>query len=172
MRILLASFLALSLMAGCGVQDHAQTQQNSTGTGSDRYLVKDYDTHRAYIYGQNNAVAHPDLAIRLSNEAERVFAVTRAVTLINGRDIIMGVTTKADPVQSHSETIKKVRQRIENKEPSLSGYNLHITGDPRLQQEMMKAQTFLENAGPDEYSQLQSKQHFQTILKRVKESRW
>jgi len=155
-------------MAGCGgVQDQAQTQQNTTGTGSDRYLVKEYDTHRAYMYGQNKTVGHEDLGIRLSNEAERVFSVSRAVTLIHGRDIIMGITTKPDPVQSHSETIKKVRQRLENKEPTLNGYNLHITGDPIIQQEIMKARIFLENAGPDEYSRQQSKQHFQTILKRI-----
>jgi len=175
MRIILASFLALSLMAGCGgvqVQDHTQTQQNTTGTGSDRYLVKEYDTHRAYMYSQNNnTVQHPDLAIRLSNEAERVFNVSRAVTIINGRDIIMGITTKADPLHPHSETIKKVRQRLENKEPTLNSYNLHITGDPIMQQEIMKARTFLENAGPDDYSKKQSKQHFYSILHKMDKSR-
>lgn len=170
MRVLLASFLALSLMTmtGCGALQHqTRTQQSTDSTGSDRYPVKEYDSHREFMYSQINAVKHPDLAIRLSNEAERVFSVSRAVALIQGQDIIMGITTKTDPVQSQSETLKKVRQRLENKEPTLAGYNLYITGDPILQQEIMKARTFVENSGPDELSKKQSQQHFQDILQRI-----
>ena len=172
MRIMLASFLALSLLAGCGGmqdQDHAQTKQRTTRTDSDKYVAKEYNQHRAYSLSQNG-IQHPDLAIRLSNEAERVYNVDQAVALVHGRDIIMGITTKPDPIQPHHKTLKRVRQRLESKEPSLAGYNLHFTNNPRLLGEIMQARVFLENSVPDKTAQQQSEQHFRSILGRIQHS--
>lgn len=164
--MLLASFLALSLITGCGsIQDQAQTNQK-TLTESKRYVAKEYDQYRAFMHDQS-PIKHPDLAIRLSNEAERVYNVNRAVALVQGNDIIMAIATKPDPLETEQETAKKVRQRLENKEPALSGYNLYITVDQDLHEEVAQVRTNMENQGVPGYSIHQSEPDFNSILQKI-----
>lgn len=168
MRIVLASFLALTLITGCGgIQDQVQTNQK-TVTDSERFGAKEYKPDRAFMFNQSN-VKHTDLAVRLSNEAERVFNVYEAFAIVQGNNIIMAIATKTDPLRTDAETVRDVRQRLANKEPSLSRYNLYITVDQDLGKEIRRVRTNSENTNTDGYLIHQSEPQFNSILEKIKD---
>lgn len=160
--------IAVGLLSACAVDNEARTNQR-TIPSDDRYLVREYSSDRAYTYDQGQVKAK-DLAVRLSNEAERVHNVAEAVTIIEGNDIIMALATKGDSLDPSDEVVKKVRQRLMNKEPKLSGYNLYITTDQSLATRISKVNNNMANRGTPGYPVDISEPGFAQILRDIQTS--
>ncbi|MEW9668782.1 YhcN/YlaJ family sporulation lipoprotein [Ammoniphilus sp. 3BR4] len=165
---LILPILSIGLLTACGFDDGVRTNQK-TIPGEDRHLVKEYDSYRSYTYN-NGSVKARDLATRLSNEAERVYNVAEAVAIVEGKDIILALSTKTDPIEPSDEVVKRVRQRLMNKEPGLTAYNLYITTDQELSTRIAKTNNNLANRNTPGYPSDASEPDFAQILRDVRTS--
>ncbi|RKD24427.1 hypothetical protein BEP19_08545 [Ammoniphilus oxalaticus] len=171
MRIALVSILALSLLAGCNsgpTRDGIEVKQHKREINSDRYIAKEFNHRRPYTFKEQNQTQHPELDRRISTEATRVYNVQKAIVLRQGKDIIIGLTTKADPWQPHHETVELTRDRLLSKEPDLYNYNLYFTTNDLLQKQMIRARRSVEQGATINTTQ-PYEPHFTRILEQVKE---
>ncbi|WP_134701569.1 YhcN/YlaJ family sporulation lipoprotein [Ammoniphilus sp. YIM 78166] len=160
--------LAIGILSACGFGDGARTNR-AAPPPDDRYLVREYRSDRAYNLSQGQVKAQ-NLATRLSNEAERVYNVAEAITIVEGHDIIMSIATKGDAYEPADEVVKKVRQRLMSKEPRLAGYNLYITTDQSLGTRISKAHNNMENFSTPGYPIDMTEPNFAQILGDVRAS--
>lgn len=157
---------SITILAGCGWQNDSQMKTKSTTSG-DRHSAHEYNQMRAYTFDQGPVRAN-DLAVRISNEAERVYNVKEAIVVIQGRDVIMSLFTKADPLETPEETAHKVRTRLRSKEPDLAGYNLYITTDHDMREPILRLNTNLQNQDQEGYPIDDREPQFDQILQQLK----
>lgn len=165
---LILPILSIGLLSACGVDEGVRTNQK-TIPNEDRYLVQEYDSYRSYTY-DNSTVKAKDLATRLSNEAERVYNVAEAVAIVEGNDIVLAISTKADPIVPPDEVVNRVRQRLMNKEPGLSAYNLYITTDQGLSTRIAQTNNNIANQNTPGFPNDDSEPDFAQILRDVRTS--
>ncbi|RXT02311.1 YhcN/YlaJ family sporulation lipoprotein [Ammoniphilus sp. CFH 90114] len=163
---LILPILAIGVLSACGFDDGVRTNQR-TIPGEDRYIVREYDSNRAYIYDQSTVKAK-NLATRLSNEAERVHNVREAIAIVEGKDIIMAVSTKPDPIDPPDKVVKRIRQRLKAKEPGLTGYNLYITTNQELSTQIARVNNNMANYSTPGYPIDVSEPDFAQILRDVR----
>lgn len=160
--------LAIGMLSACGFGDGARTN-HAAPPSDDGFLVREYRSDRAYNLSPGQVKAK-DLATRLSNEAERVYNVSEAIAIVEGRDIIMSLATKGDAYEPAEKVVKRVRQRLMSKEPSLAGYNLYITTDHSLGTRISKVHNNMENHTTPGYPVDMTEPNFAQILNDVRAS--
>lgn len=157
---------SISLLTGCGYNNDDQFKQNSLTSG-DQHSAHEYNQMRAHAFDRETVRAD-DMAIRISNEAERVYNVEEAIVVIQGNDVIMSLSTKADPLETPKETAKKVRTRVTSKEPRLAGYNLYITTDREMREDILRVNANMQNQDQAGYPIHHREPKFDQILQKLK----
>lgn len=157
---------SMGILSGCGLENDARIHQKLETPG-DQHSTHEYNQMRAYTL-DHGSVRADDLALRISNEAERVYNVEEAIVIIQGNDVIMSLSTKADPLESPVEIAKKVRTRVESKEPQLAGYNLYITTARQLREDILRINTNMQNQDQPGYPMDPREPQFNQILKQIK----
>lgn len=157
---------SIVILTGCGIENDTQINQKSLTSG-DRHSAHEFNQMRAYTFDQGSVKAD-DLSLRISNEAERVYNVKEAIVVVQGHDVIMSLSTKADPLESPEEIAKKVRTRLKSKEPQLAGYNLYITTEQEMREPILRVNTNMQNQDQAGYPVDHREPQFDQILQQLK----
>lgn len=160
-KIMFTTFLLIAWLVGCNNNNMNEGTQPQIGENSGQVKnvsnrmnttnVANQDTHPynhnydgTYSGAEDTTLTNDirsaqQVAARASEAAEKVSGVVRAVSVVQGMDIVVGIDGNNNDMQAIEERVKQVVAKNEQ------GYNVYVTSDPGINERIHTLFTNMNN---------------------------
>lgn len=160
LKIMIIAFFVLAGLVGCNTNNEEasprigvnQAKVNNAGNKiNTTNLGQQYDQPYHHNYdgeysGEHDTSMDNDIrsaqkvASRASEAAEKVSGVDRAISIVQGMDIVVGIDTK------NRENLRIIEQKVQRAiSRNQQGYNVYVTTDPEISERIQTLFTNMNN---------------------------